>query len=163
MSTKNSIKTNVNDVPEINGKKNIKKVHEELGFGEVPNTYSTGASILDIDQALQKELKDLDLVYRFINFKQYKQKGFHQSKWQPYKRTSSATGGAVYNTDPDGYTVKQDLVLAVKPRSWNEAHKKMLQAKADRLAGRDAEIAKEFRDSLREAGISSVVKEGYED
>lgn len=156
-------KTNVNTVSEIGGKKNIKKLHEELGFGELSSEYKAGASTLDIDQALKKELEENGLVCRFINFGQYKQKGFHPSRWVPYKRETAVSGGAVYTLDANGYTVKQDLVLAVKPKDWNEAHKKYLKDKADRLSGSDKEAANKLRESMKDTGYAHKVYEGFED
>lgn len=156
--------TNIKDMSEVGGKKNIKKLHEELGFGELPGEYNAGASTLDIDQALKKELEDNGLVARFINFGHFKQRGFHPAKWQPYKRQTSATGGAVYTVDANGYTVKQDLVLAVKPKDWNDAHKKFLKNKADRLNGdSEKEAAEKLKASMKETGYDHKISIGYDE
>ena len=160
--TKNS-KSNIKREAVLDGKKSVKAIQQELGFGELPGSYALKGSSLDIDAALKKELGDKQFAYRFINFKTYKERGFHKSHWKPYKRTSTPTGGAQYTVDPDGYTVHQDLVLAVKPLEWHEAHKQYLRGKAERIANPQKLKAQEFRESMKQAGVNSEVVEGFEE
>ena len=152
-------KINKNDAPTINGKVNIKAIHEELGFGDISAT-SGLESILDLDRDLQQELKDFDLECRFISFKDYKSKGFHSKEWRPYKRKSVPKGGAVYTIDSEGYTVKGDLILAVKPREMAENHRRLLKQKADRQNS-FSEATEAFKSSVK--GARHKVVEGFED
>jgi len=146
------------------GQKSIKEQHKDLGFAPIDlNNYAARRSALDLDDALWKELEEKNLVPRWINFNTYRKQGFHKSHWKPFKRNSNPSNGAIFAVGPDGLTFKQDLVLAVKPKDWNDAHRKYLKDQA--MTGKKiAKVkAKELKDSLESAGISSVVKEGYED
>ena len=146
---------------QIDGKKSIKDMHSDLGFGELPSSYSPVGTGLDIDTALKKELKEAGLVYRFLNFKIYKQKGFHQSHWKPYQRKSNPSGGVSFTVDPDGYTVHQDLVLGVKPAEWNKAHKEFLSKKSGRLANAQKIAEDAMKEAVAESG--GQVISGYEE
>lgn len=157
-------KKNINTAPTVAGKKSIKDVHQELGFGELDANYRPSGTSLDIDPALKKELKELGLVYRFINYKTFKQRGFHKAHWKPYMRKSTPDGGAIFTVDPNGYTVHQDLVLAVKPVDWSVAHKKFLKEKADRLDNIQSTKAQELKSSLKSSGATDAkVFEGYDE
>ena len=149
--------------PVKSGRKSIEDVRKELGFGDVPGQYVAKRNDLELDPALAKELTELELVPRWINFQKYRQRGFHKSRWVPYKRTSSPGNSAVYSVDPQGYTVYQDLVLGVKPEDWNEAHKKMLRRKAQLYSNPQELKAKEFKEFTRANDVGATVKEGYED
>jgi len=145
------------------GKMSIKELHKKLGFGTIPADYDDNQSTLSIDKRLEEELIANDLVWRFINFKEYKKKGFHSSKWVPYQRTSTPQNGALYTQDPNGYTVKQDLILAVKPNSYNDAHKKYLKSKVDRQGNPQKIKAQEMKESLKESGLSGKITVGYDE
>lgn len=158
------MKKPVENASQVGSKKQISEIHAELGFGPVPLAYSPSTDGTNIDPELARELVENGLVCRFINAKEYRRKGFHPSKWVPYKRTSRPRNGALFNVDPDGYTVNQDLILAVKPVDWNEAHRKYLQEKANRLVGAaQTEASDALRKSLAASGLKSKVVDGYED
>ena len=152
-------KINKNDAPSVGGKTNVKSIHSELGFGDI-SAISGQESMLDLDNDLKMELKNLDLEARFINFKDYKSKGFHSQHWKPYKRQSKPQGGAIYTVDSEGYTVKGDLILAVKPCDWADTQRKQLKQKADKLHSY-SQATEDFKSSVR--GARHKVVEGFED
>lgn len=156
-------KIDINEAVEVSGKKTVKQIYEDLGFGAVPKSYSPNQSTLDIDSELKAELAGLKLAYRFINFKQFKDKGFHSAHWKPYKRKSSTKDGSRFNIDPNGYTTYQDLVLAVKPVEWNDAHKQYLRQKAKKQSNPAKLKADEFKEHVKDQGISTKVDDTFED
>lgn len=154
---------NVEKAVIVQGRKSNKNLHKSLGFDDLPDDYSPIGTGLGIDKALKEELKENDLAYRFIYFKKYKQQGFHKSRWVPYKRDSEPSHGAVFTVDPSGYTIYQDLVLAVKPMDWQHAHKKYLQKKANRQSNTQKMKAEELREHMKSSSTPLKVDEGYED
>ena len=146
------------------GKKSIKDVHKELGFVPLKEgDYMAKRNDLDLDPELKAELKELQLVPRWINFKEYKSKGFHRAHWVPYKRQSRPNNSTLFAISPDGYTTREDLVLAVKPDEWNRAHKKYLAQKVQRQSNPQEAHAAALRAHAKDTGYGVVVKEGYED
>lgn len=154
---------NVEKATIVQGLKSNKDLHKSLGFDDLPDNYSPIGTGLDIDKALKKELKENDLAYRFIYFKLYKQQGYHKSRWVPYKRDSEPSHGAVFTVDPSGYTIHQDLVLAVKPMDWQHAHKKYLQKKAARQSNTQKMKAEELREHMKSSSTPLKINEGYEE
>lgn len=145
--------------PTSGGKKSIKDIHKELGFGPLAESKKGGYDDLDIDVALEKELAELDLVYRFINFKTFKKYGFHKQHWKPYRRASRPDNNVAFNIDPDGYMVRGDLVLAVKPKEWNLARKKELAEKNAKKADAIRDKTNEFRQVVAKSGIGQMVED----
>lgn len=154
---------NIEKAAIVQGLKSNKDLHKSLGFDDLPDDYSPIGTGLDIDIALKKELKQNDLAFRFIYFKTYKNQGYHKSRWVPYKRESEPSHGAVFTVDPSGYTIHQDLVLAVKPMDWQHAHKKYLKQKAARQSNTQKIKAEELREHMKSSSAPLKVNEGYED
>lgn len=142
--------------------KNLSEVYAEYGFNLEPPQKPTGKSLLDIDDELAAELKELDFVGRWINFKKFKEMGFHKRDWQPYKRRSKPKGLANFTTTSEGFMLRQDLIFAVKPRSYNELHKKELEEKVKRQSNTQAIKKAEFEQHLRASGSDSQVVEDYD-
>lgn len=149
-------------VPSKAGKADINDIHKSLGFGEVPGDYSARRNDLEFDAELKKELQEKNLVARWINYQKYQKTKFHPSHWVPFKRESTPKNVALFSKN-EGYTVFKDLILAVKPVAWNDAHKKHLRDRAQRMSNPQALKTKEFKESLKASGLPAVVKEGYED
>lgn len=140
------------------GKRSIKDVHKDLGFAPLEEANISGYDDLDIDHALKAELKDNQLAYRFINFKTFKRNGFHKQHWKPYRRSSRPDNNVLFNLDADGYTVRGDLVLAVKPYEWNDARKQELAKKNALKSGIVGAKTKEMRELAAKSGIGAVVE-----
>lgn len=120
---------------------------------------------MQLDPQLEAELKSKNLGYRFINATQFRKTGFHRAKWVPYKRETKGSIDSVFGTDPEGYTRRGDLILAVKPMSDVERHRALLNQKAKALTGNQVQRrqAQEFRELAAESGVKSHISEGYED
>lgn len=146
--------------PVKGGKKSVKQVHQDLGFGDVPNNYDVNKSDLDIDTELAQELQTKGLVHRWINRTRFQKTGFHKNHWKPYKR-ESRPGGYVSNIDSDGYTIMQDLILAVKPVSWNDAHRQYLKNKVERQTNVQKRQAEEFKQFSEKSGLKTEIDTGY--
>lgn len=123
-------------------------------------------SILDLDPELKAEIEGQGLVARWINAPKYLQGGnFHQSGWRAYKAKPVEAKGALdfsYGRSPEGYVIRHDLLLAVKPAELQARWKARIQAKARASSGKD--YAKELKEKLNSAGVGASVKvhDGYE-
>jgi hypothetical protein len=120
-------------------------------------------SQLDVNSELKKELKEKNLVYRWINAKQFQQSfGFHRSGWVPYKRSSSTKVDSLFGGDPEGYVRRGDLVLAVKSTEDQAKHKAGIAYKTSLYSGLNRKQAQQLAESARQAGFKTKVSEGYE-
>lgn len=144
--------------------------------GKVPSS-SKGTSadfkdlefnLLAVDPELKAELDRKGLAYRFINAKQYQQNyGFHRTGWRVYKREATASSGSMdfsMGTDPEGYVRRGDLILAVKPKEMQEAHKQKIRAKTERYNNatkRNRENADVLRAMAKTGGLDLTIEEGY--
>lgn len=144
------------------GKVSREDALKNLGFdvgGDI--NFASKKSALDLPAKLKQELTDLGLDCRFINLKKFKEYGFHANDWKPY--AFQTRGREFPNMDSDGFYKKQDLILAVKPVEYTKAYREHLARKNDKLAGINKKQAEEFKRSLKDANISSVVTDGYDD
>lgn len=113
-----------------------------------------------LDPELTKELKEKDLIGRFVNLKRIQEQGGrHQKGWIPYKRESQRDD--LFGKDPDGYVRRgADLVLAVKSTEQVALHKRLLRQEAATVQVQN--LIKRNRDQLRreaiEAGVDDCIK-----
>jgi len=131
----------------------------DLYFDEDP-------SILTVDPALKRELEAKGYAVRWINAGQYRNGGnFHKNGWQAYRPDQSATQGALsfqYGISADGFIIRNDLLLAIKPIEHAERQRARIKQKADMMAGVEKRRAAELRETMRAAGLGTKVFEGYE-
>lgn len=124
------------------------------------------ASILDLDPAIQRFLDGKNLAARWINGTKYtKAGGFNKDGWQPLKvadipKEALQTMSLGFGTSGDGYLVRNDLLLAVRPKERQEAHKQMLARRANAQAGREQANAAALREHI---GRTGKVFEGYDE
>lgn len=123
-------------------------------------------NLLAIDEGLKKELDDKGLAFRWINAKVYMNGGnFHKSGWTAYRRSASTqpkeTHEFQYGTSPEGFIIRHDLLLAVKPKEQQERWKQYLGVKAARQSASNDENIKKFKEKAKESGAK--VHEGYDD
>ena len=120
-------------------------------------------SILKIPKELRDELTAKGLAHRWINMREFQSTGgFHKHDWVPYKsetlkRTASDLGGS----GPEGYLIRKELVLAVKPKALQEQHRARIRQKTAIQSQIVKKAANELRESLGPAGAK--VYEGYEE
>lgn len=149
--------------PMKEGKKSVKDIHKDLGFGDLATEYGARSNVLQLDPALAKELEEKQLVPRWLNNKIYKEKGFHRSDWVPYKRESSPKNSVVTTQNMDGYTIYKDLILGVKPKDWNEHHKQVLMRKANSQNDVQKKLAEDFKDFSSNRGGGASITVGYDE
>lgn len=131
--------------------------HDELDF-----------NLLRLDPELKAELDEKGFVARWINAKKYLSGGnYHQSGWRAYrKQVSNEDRGALdfnYGVSPEGYIIRNDLILAVKPAEHQEKWKAHLRRKADIQSGVNNSRASELREAAAERGVKAKIYEGYEE
>lgn len=129
--------------------------HEDLDF-----------NMLKIDPELKEELEAQNLAYRWINAPTYLKGGnFHRSGWRAYKRKKPATGAVDFNlgTSGDDFIIRNDLILAVKPKEQQERWKAMVKRRTDLQSGSDSSRADELRAAARAQGVKAKILEGYDE
>jgi hypothetical protein len=108
-------------------------------------------------------------VGRFVSIKTLEAYGGqHPRGWRPYKREQNQSStDFFFGKDPDGYTRRGDLVLAVKTKEDVTRHRALLEQEAkalsvSRLSKRRNE---EFKQFVKDAGMNDYVsvKDGYDD
>lgn len=130
--------------------------HEDLDF-----------NILKVDPELKAELEGQGLAYRWINAKNYSSSGnFHKSGWVAYRRKDEASRGSLdfnYGSSPEGYIIRNDLILAVKKQEAHARWKAKVRQKAEIMSGVNGQKANELREAVRGAGVKARVFEGYDE
>ena len=123
-------------------------------------------SILALDPEIIREIEAKGLSYRWINAGKYRSGGnFHKSGWKAYMREGSKQAGSLdfsYGSSPEGYIVRNDLLLAVKPKESYERKRAQIQQKADMMAGVEKTRGQELKERMKQAGFGGKVYEGYE-
>ncbi len=101
------------------------------------------------------------LAHRFIQEKQYLlANNFHRTGWRIVADPDFPGANA------DGVVKIGDLVLAVKTKEAQDAHKKALKKKSDRYSNQkevNKKAAEELRQKASDAGLSAQIHEGFEE
>lgn len=123
-------------------------------------------SVLKVDSALLAKLDSEGLVCRWINASKYKNGGnFHKSGWRPYKVNESAKEKGSYDfsygSSPEGYLIRNDLILAVKSKDESERWRSHLKKKAQNMSGKNDDASASFKEKAKSGGAK--VLEGYEE
>ena len=129
------------------------------------------SSILEISPELKAELDQKGLSYRFVDGGKLSQMGgFHKNGWRIYRQDKKASGTMdgtefFYGQDPDGYVRRGTLVLAVKPKSMNDAHKAYLAERVESSKTHNARKAAELRALAKENRVEKqiTIHEGFEE
>ena len=127
-----------------------------------------------VDPKLRDELVSKGLEFKFIRSKKYLDDGgFHKQGYKPYKRDQSEKkdgNSFELGTDPEGYTRRGDLILAVKPKHLVEKDRAKIAARTkayNDIATRNAEdrekIAKIVQDAGGKIGVNSGSDEADDD
>ena len=116
-------------------------------------------SELELPESLKEHLEAEGLAARWINKKQYKEKGMHRMRWKPYKIPSEISVGQ----DSEGYLSRGDLVLGAKTDEELAKHKALLRAKNERYKAFQKTHAQELKRGLESSGIKTKVETGYDD
>ena len=132
---------------------------------------STGyGDFFKIDPALKKELDAKGYGFKFIRAKKFVDDGgFHKQEYKPYKRdkVTQKDGSAFeFGLDPEGYTRRGDLILAVKPKAMIAKAKAIIQARTDSYSNikQQNEADKEsISKTLRDAGGNVKITAGSDE
>jgi hypothetical protein len=117
-------------------------------------------NFMGIDAGLKKELTEQGLPWKFINYVTFKKNGsVSKGGWVPYKRKTKADNafGALFATDPDGYTVRAEMVLAVRDPNLHAYFKEQLRRRNQSYDLKN--IQKNQANQFRRQGLN--VDEGY--
>ena len=143
--------------------------------GKVPlaqktKVYRTEADLfgdpLSINPELKAYFESKSLAYRWIDYqKVVSYGGAHERHWRPIPRKECVTVNALptFGNDAEGYFRSGSLVLAVRPQSLSDAHKQLLEQKAQRLKGIQKSQAEELRQQAKSQGIAATITEGYDE
>ncbi len=133
---------------------------------EASDLFIEEESILSLDPEIKREIESQGLAFRWINAGKYRAGGnFHKSGWRAYRRKAGETQGSLdfnYGTSPEGYIIRNDLLLAVKPVEAHERKLAQVRQKAEMMAGVEKRRAAELKEHMKAAGLGTKVFEGYE-
>lgn len=117
----------------MSNSKQKKKVESEA-LGSM-NAFDYQFNTVSLPKDLQDEMRSKGLEWRFINFHHLKQNGYHKTFWQPYKpdKKPEFVFGGEFGQDPNGYVIRKDLILAVKPAEEAKKMRNMLKNKTQML------------------------------
>ena len=135
---------------------------------EVSDLFIEDDSILALDPEIAREIESKGFAFRWINAGKYRAGGnFHKSGWRAYRRETKKdeSPGSLdfnYGTSPEGYIIRNDLLLAVKPKEAHERKLARVRQKAEMMAGVEKRRASELREHMKNNGLGTKVFEGYE-
>lgn len=137
------------------------KVEEDVG---IPDMFTNR---LQVDATLQKFFAEKGLAFRWINITKYRSERFHRTGWTPYKRDEStpmSAADSVLGVSPDGFIIRGDNVLAIKPVAQARAYKQYLQDRTSKNTGATQKAAAAaIRSSFKASGIDAKVEEGFDE
>jgi hypothetical protein len=149
------------------GRASLKSKTQKADFAHL----TSEVNLLTVDPELAQFLQQEGYAYRWLNLKRYLQDGnSHRSGWVAYQLAdetiSAIRGGTIsfrYGISPEGYIVRNDLVLGVKPIELQEAHRRKLSEKNRRQsAAVQQEHADKLREMVKESGVRARVEVGYD-
>jgi hypothetical protein len=127
-------------------------------------------SALDLSPDIASELDGQGLVGRWLNAKRMADEhGFHQSGWKVYRRPENlrkSTASIMEGNDPEGFVRYRDLILGVKTKEDQAAHRRSIANENARLSNQKAlnqKSAEELRYAARQGGVDAKVTEGYDE
>jgi hypothetical protein len=107
---------------------------EPLGIGEplsLMEDFELGDNLF-IPKSLKDEATEDGLELRWISLKKYKENtGFHVKGWNPYKpkKALQSTGHMVFTNNVEGFVIRQDNILAARPKKLGDVHRQRIEAK----------------------------------
>lgn len=151
-----------------NGKQHISAKGEADSLSAYRDAVTVGESLLDIDPVFKNWLKDNGFTARWLNAKDYTTAGgFNKSGWRALRMSDvperiKSSFNFAFGQSPEGFMVRNDLILGIKTIEANETHRAKLKNRADRLAG--SSKTKEQGERIREVlGSKAVIDTDYED
>jgi hypothetical protein len=137
----------------------------ELDSSDTYQTDDGDDSMFKVPPEIQQEADAKGLVLRWINAPKFQQSGnWHKSGWRAFKRDPTAVKSAIefgFGTNPEGYIIRNDLVLACKEKEAQDRHRARIKQRTLANSGKDAKRGDVLREMARDAGVSMQVHEGY--
>lgn len=122
-------------------------------------------SMLDVPKDCETELASKGLEARWIDSVQLKKNaGYHKREWQPYKfeclkGANSVNPFGATEGMYDGYLIRQQLVLAAKPKEKANARRAYTQMRAKMQSNPGKATIEEFKKFIHENDRSAKVLE----
>lgn len=116
----------------------------------------------DLPKSLREEIKQKGYNYKFINFTSYKKDTVHKAHWVPYKPEIETVADMVFGKSPEGYVVRGDCVLAVRPLSVDKLMKARIHDKAQSQLGFNKRARQEMEELARAHGVKKSKAFGVE-
>ena len=122
-----------------------------------------------VDPKLQEYLSNKGLEFRWINLRQFRERGFHKTGYIPFKREADtpmtdAEKLIGLGASPDGFITRGDQILAVKTKEHAAAYRAHIQEK-NRIMSRAVkkEAVSKLKKSFEDAGVKAEIHESYEE
>lgn len=147
--------------PIVGGKKSIAEKPKSKSLKELFRP----RNLLDIPEEIKAELEQKGLVARWVDSKQMADGGnVHKNHWQVYRRDAAkvSSEAQAFGLPPDGTVRRGTLVLAVRPKEIQEAHREALQEKADSRVRSIKKQGRELQAEARRFGLNERVKDDIE-
>lgn len=130
-----------------NGKKPISQKTSFQSFQE------TFGNRLTIPEDVMKDIESTGKVARWVDAKQLAaDQGYHKNGWVPYKRSDKIGTSVLFGNDPDGVVRRGSLILAVRGKDLDDAHKTYNTDRAARMRGKPKEAISELKKQARQIG-----------
>lgn len=123
-------------------------------------------SLLDVEPLIKSHLEGKGVTLRWINATKFKAAGgFNAKGWRPVRTSDIPEAilqgtGAGYGATAEGFLVRNDMMLAQRPKEATEKHIKQLAQKAAIASGKTKDVAANIKEGLGKYG---KVIEGYEE
>lgn len=140
--------------PVTGGKKHI----SEKPSGPNLNTPDFFRNRLQVSPEVLEDIKSRGLEHRWINASEFHANdNQHQWGWQAYKRPESlqSTQAAVLGNSPDGTIRRKELILAVRPKEWGDAHRSSIAQTQRRLNNYKKASAQEIQGMAKNGRLST--------
>jgi hypothetical protein len=143
----------------------------ESGFKiEYPEFNDVSKSAFAIPKAIADQLVKDGYVGRFISAQDYlDRRGSHPQGWKVFRlqlgdKASRASLDFSLGLDPEGYIRYKEMVLAIRPKSLNDAHKAEIRERTERQSGVAKRAAEEIKYFAKDRGLKDLrMFEGYEE
>lgn len=125
-------------------------------------------SQLDVDPALRSWIENQGFTIRWVNAVKHKQAGgYNANGWKALRmkdvpESIRQSVGFSFGESPEGFLVRNDLILGIRTNEANAAHKQRLQERADNQAGK-ATLRKQANRLRETLGQDAKIDDSYDE
>lgn len=151
-----------NSKPVVGGKKHISQKSEGPSLN-VPDFFSNR---LQVAKEVLDDIKSKGLEHRWVNAVELAANdGHHRRGWQVYKKPEGlqSTQGFVLGNSHDGTIRRKELVLAVRPKEWGDAHRADIRQRQRRLNQFKEASASELRSMAQNGRLGTSIVDDSSD